>query len=114
MAAIALVRLGLLLSLSAVLSTYLASSGPAPFLPQYFFANFTEYTAPLSQSPPYINGVPDAPFYATRGATYYDWTRKAMIEERYDYCVNIFPEGNNYPCTFFNANNISYLIRQNT
>ena len=48
-----------------------------------------------------------------QGVTYYDWTQQAMIEERYDYCVNIFPEGNMYPCTFFNTNNISYLIRNN-
>jgi hypothetical protein len=97
-----------------VLSLGLAiTASLAPILPQYFVANFTEYTAPLTRDPPYVDGVPEAPFYASRGATYYDWTRQAMIEERYDYCVNIFPEGNMYPCTFFNANNISYLIRNN-
>ncbi len=92
----------------------LAACQPAPFLPDYFVANFTEYSAPLTSDPPYVDGVPSAPFYATRGATYYDWRRMAMIEERYDYCVNIFPEGNDFPCTFFNVNNVSYLLRHGT
>ncbi len=85
-----------------------------PVLPTAFVANFTEYTAPLTGPPPYVDGVPGAPFFASRGAVFYDWSSMSMIEERYDYCVNIFPEGNMYPCTFFNTHNVSYLLRNNT
>jgi len=33
-----------------------------------------------------------------------------MIEVRQDYCVNIFPTGNNFSCTFFNVQGAVYLI----
>ena len=85
-----------------------------PVLPIYFEADFVEYTAPYAPYPPYLNGVPPAPFWASRGKTYYDWTRKAMIEERQDFCVNIFPSNNSisndFPCTFLDVNGTSYLI----
>jgi hypothetical protein len=85
-----------------------------PVLPQAFFGNFTEFNAfQDTVGPPYVNGLPPAPFVATRGVVYYDWSQKAMIEHRYDYCVNIFPTGNNFPCTFHNINGVSYLITYN-
>jgi hypothetical protein len=91
-----------------------APGAPAPpVLPQYFQGNFTEYTAPLTGPPPYVNGVPDAPFVASRGFVYYDWDLESMIEERHDYCVNIFSFGNDFPCTFQNVNGTSYLITFN-
>ena len=91
----------------------LAADVLPPILPVFFEGNFTEYYAPLAGPPPYFNGIPPAPFRATRGAVYYDWTLKNMIEERYDYCVNIFPFGNDFPCTFQNVNGTSYLITFN-
>uniref|UniRef100_A0A0G4GGD5 Uncharacterized protein n=1 Tax=Chromera velia CCMP2878 TaxID=1169474 RepID=A0A0G4GGD5_9ALVE len=86
------------------------TSPTPPVLPEAFTCNFTEYTAPLTAAPPLAHGMPEPPFKATRGFTYYDWSRKAMIEERYDYCVNVFPFGNDFPCTFFNVDGVSYLI----
>ena len=84
-----------------------------PVLPVQFLGQFTEYYAPLAPSPPYENGLPPAPLTATRGNVFYDWTLKNMIEERLDYCVNIFPFGNDFPCTFQNVNGTSYLITFN-
>ena len=88
----------------------------APTLPEHFESDFTEYTAFRSQEapPPYDNGVPPPPFKASRGKTFYDWSIKAMIEYRYDFCVNIFEFSNNFPCTFFNINMTTYLISNGT
>jgi hypothetical protein len=81
-----------------------------PLIPEFFTCNFTEFTAPLTGPPPYVNGVPQPPFKATRGHTFYDWHVKNLIEVRVDYCVNIFPTMNNtFPCTFWNINGTSYL-----
>eukprot|EP00759_Apiculatamorpha_spiralis_P006917 PhF_6_TR14129/c0_g1_i3/m.22597 len=35
-----------------------------------------------------------------------------MIEKRFDYCVNIFPTGNNFSCVFHNINATSYLLTE--
>ena len=85
-----------------------------PNMPEQFSTTFTEFTAPLTGPPPYLNGVPQAPFWASRGTTYYDWTHRRMIEVRTDYCVNIWNFSNMFPCTFHNINGISYLISFNT
>lgn len=84
-----------------------------PVLPEFFQGNFTEFVAPLAGPPPYVNGVPPAPFGATRGAVFYDWTLGNMIEQRFDHCINIFPSGYDFPCTFHNINSTSYLITFN-
>lgn len=81
-----------------------------PVLPIYFEGEFVEFTAPLAPSPPYANGIPPPPFKASRGKVYYDWQRRSMIEERLDYCVNIFEGGNSFNCTFQNVNGTSFLI----
>jgi hypothetical protein len=83
-------------------------------LPFYFQGEFVEFTAPLTNPPPYVNGIPQAPFYASRGKVYYDWTLEAMIEERLDYCVNIFPDGNDFSCVFFNIQGATYLLSNDT
>lgn len=84
-----------------------------PILPTAFTCEFTEFTAANAGSPPYVNGVPplnSAPFFAGSGRTYYDWNTKNMIEQRFDYCVNIFGYDNRFPCNFTNVNGTSYLI----
>lgn len=81
-----------------------------PRLPSHFFGSFLEYEAPNTTSPPYVNGLPEAPFQTTQGAVFYDWSLEAMVEERFTNCVNIFPSGNNFPCTFYNVNATSYLV----
>lgn len=92
----------------------LASAQQAPLLPTAFYGKFVEYTAPDAKSPPYIDGVPQAPFYGSRGRVYYDWRTKDMIEVREDFCVNIFSFSNLFPCTFHNTKGTSYLISFNT
>ncbi len=84
-----------------------------PVLPDFFQGNFTEFVAPLAGPPPYFNGIPSAPFRATRGAVFYDWTLGNMIEQRFDHCINIFPTGFDFPCTFHNVNGTSYFITFN-
>lgn len=86
----------------------------APSLPEHFSADFTEFTAPLAVKPPFVNGEPPAPFWGTRGKTYYDWPNRRMIEIRKDFCVNIFGFSNLFPCTFHNINGTSYLYSENT
>jgi hypothetical protein len=84
-----------------------------PLLQTSFQANFIEYTAPLTKPPPYISGVPEAPFIATRGEVYFDGTR--MIEIRKDYCIDIFPGVSQAgSCVFLNTNNKVYFIRNDT
>ena len=89
-----------------------------PILPQYYEANFVEYTALTAPPPPYINGLPPAAppsrLYSSKGFTYYDWSVKSMIEQRFEYCVNVFPFSNNFSCSFVNVNNISYLTSNGT
>jgi len=104
----------LIIVVSMLCCCHSQSQSPPP-LPQAFQCNFTEYTAPQTGSPPYVDGLPSPPFYASRGTTYYDWSRQAMIEVRYDYCVNIFPSFEpTFPCIFHNVNQTSYLISFNT
>eukprot|EP00455_Lapot_gusevi_P057404 TRINITY_DN9772_c0_g1_i3.p1 TRINITY_DN9772_c0_g1~~TRINITY_DN9772_c0_g1_i3.p1 ORF type:complete len:248 (-),score=54.54 TRINITY_DN9772_c0_g1_i3:140-811(-) len=91
-----------------------ALSALPPLLPPAFYGEFIEYTAPLAPPPPYVNGLPPPPFKASRGLVYYNWAEQAMIENRLDYCVNIFPTGNDFPCIFHNVNGVSYLISTNT
>lgn len=47
-----------------------------PDLPTAFYGKFTEFTAPKTASPPFKDGVPDAPFIASRGAHYPKFFRK--------------------------------------
>ena len=75
---------------------------------------FEPLSAPQTLAPPYLNGLPQAPFKATHGRVFYDWSLRAMIEQRDTYCVNIFPDGNDFPCTFQNVGGVSYLISTNT
>ena len=83
----------LLLALAAVAAGAAVEAHEPPVLPQFFQGEFVEYTAPLTGPPPYVDGLPQPPYYASRGRVYYDWTQPvpAMIEVREDYCVNIFP-----------------------
>jgi hypothetical protein len=103
----------LLFAAESLVAVTVATSILPPVLPVFFQGNFTEFTAPIAGSPPYVNGIPPAPFRATRGAVFYDWSLKSMIEERYDHCINIFPGGFDFPCTFHNVNGTSYLITFN-
>ena len=100
---------------AALVLTLVASAMDLPpRLPEGFYGDFIEYDAPLAGTPPYPNGVPPPPFKATRGKMFYDWSRQAMIEVRYDYCVNIFPWSNDFSCIFFNVNGTSYLMSNGT
>ena len=55
-------------------------------------------------------GIPPPPYSAGRGMTYYDWSYKAMREVYLDFCVPIFPNGNNWKCDFLNVNAVSFPI----
>jgi len=90
----------------------LVELAPSPTWPQHFTTNWTIYDVPALTAPPYPspNGIPDPPYCAGRGLTYYDWKIKSMIEKYYDFCVPIFPGGNKWKCDFLNTKAVSYLI----
>lgn len=56
----------------SVLGVAMGSPAP-PTLPQAFQGKFTEYSAVMARHPPYANGLPPAPYKASRGEVYYDW-----------------------------------------
>ena len=99
---------------AALTTTAVSSPSTPPMLPTFFEGDFLEYTATSAYPPPYVDGIPQPPYYASRGKVHYDWTRKAMIEERLDHCVNIFSFPNTFPCTFFNVMGTSYLLSSGT
>jgi hypothetical protein len=35
---------------------------------------------------------------------------RSMVEQYYDFCVPIFPAGNNWTCHFVNTQSVSYLV----
>jgi len=83
-----------------------------PSWPDQFVMNWTLYYAPqITNQPPYSNnGIPNPPYCAGRGSTFYDWSTSSMLEVYDDFCVPIFPNGSNWRCHFLNTQNIAYLI----
>ena len=51
------------------------------------------------------------PHQILRGETYYDWNKKSMTERYLDKCIDIFPDGRDYPCQFLSVQDVTYLIR---
>lgn len=82
---------------------------PVGYSPQMQM-NWTMYSAtdfyPL---PPYAN-EPPAPYTAARGTTYYDFKKLSMVEIYHDWCIPIFPNGNDWKCIFLNTHNTTWLI----
>ncbi len=92
-----------------------------PQLPIRFKATWTlfEVAADLDltvSSPP-----PDGPPFAAipegaragRGVVYYDWEQRKVVEEHFDFCVPIFPGGDDFPCRFLGVEDKAYLITFN-
>ena len=90
-----------------------------PLLPEFFTTNFVEYTQTGQAEgwlPPYVDGIPPGPTRVGRGQTYYDSNKNAMIETRFDYCLDIFPTHPlpEWACSFHNVDGVSYMISWET
>ena len=85
-----------------------------PSLPEFFISEGIQYVSSANTSPPFPkNNVPDPPYSAGRMKSFYDWSKRAMVEHYLDECVPIFPQmtkGERFECTFLNINETSYLI----
>jgi hypothetical protein len=66
--------------LTAVSLMGISRAAQLPVLPTAFFGQFTEYTAPQTVPPPFIDGIPQAPIYASRGLVYYE----ILVPPRHD------------------------------
>ena len=99
--------------------THHPGSEEPPTIPEYWHSTGIQYISSPDTPPPFPhnNGVPAAPYVAGRMETYYDWSRRSMIEHYLDECVPIFPQaGPNDPgfeCSFVNVNETSFLITYN-
>eukprot|EP00117_Sycon_ciliatum_P040162 scpid93606/ scgid29556/ len=84
---------------------------PKDHWPEKWISDWTLYhVLPEDPTPPYADGKVPEQSRKGRGRTYYDWSKLAIIEEYYDFCVPIFVEGHNFTCHFLNVNNVSYFI----
>eukprot|EP00757_Euglenozoa_sp_SAG-D1_P023649 gene23649-9852_t len=86
-----------------------------PLLPEFFVMNGIQYLSSENVHPPYPHdNVPDPPYTAGRMKTFYDWSKRAMIEHYLDECVPIFPQmasgDPGFECMFLNVNETSFLI----
>ena len=73
--------------------------------------NWTIYNVPAENPwPPYTDDVIAPPYCAGRANSYYDWSKRALLEMYHDFCVPIFQNGSNWRCHFLNVNDTVYLI----
>lgn len=85
-----------------------AGSPFEPVLPEYFTTEWYYYDVPGDPPPPY-DRTPDTGVRG-HGYTYYDWSKKAMVEVYEDVCVNRFPEGHRFPCKFVHVGDTAYFL----
>jgi hypothetical protein len=81
----------------------------APLLPEQFSMQWSMFEFSSNDRPPFTE-IPK-PYQTLRGTTHYDWTKKSMTEIYYDKCIDIFPNGRDFPCQFTSVDEKTYLIR---
>lgn len=82
---------------------------PPPLLPTAYSMNWDMYEFSGSQRPP--RAELSQPLGVIHGSTYYDWSRKSMTEIYRERCIDIFPEGRDYPCQFTSIADKTFFIR---
>ncbi len=68
-----------------------------------------EFTLPNDKRPP-LASIPKE-HSLLRGMTHYDARGGKMTEIYYDKCIDIFPEGRDFPCRFLSLGDKTYFIR---
>lgn len=79
-----------------------------PVLPSAFVTEWYYYNVRSDTPPPY-DRTPDAAVKG-HGYTYYDWSKRAMVEVYEDVCVNRFPSGHQFPCKFIHVGEVAYFV----
>ena len=82
---------------------------PAPLLPNAYSMNWDMYEFAGGERPPRAEMT--QPFGVIHGSTHYDWSRKSMTEMYRERCIDIFPEGRDYPCQFTSIADQTFFIR---
>lgn len=77
-------------------------------LPEYYSMRWDMHEFPSAQRPPFIE-IPQ-PGSVIHGKTYYDWSRQSITEIYQERCIDIFPEGRDFPCQFLSVKEKTYLI----
>ena len=102
-----------------------------PTYPEHWISNWTMYTVFKGYekySPPYNGAPPSAlvaeqDYHISYGTTYYDsnWTKPgssvpvgAMMEKYDKKCLPIFPNGNDYSCSFISLGDIAFFLAGET
>lgn len=79
------------------------------YLPNQFTLSWRIIDSPTTSRPPYSH--PPAHANIGLGKTYYDWKKRAVAEEYYNFCIPLFPAGNHFRCKFLGIEDKAYLIK---
>ena len=84
-----------------------------PINPNYYIMDWVVYTTDEKHTPP-ITDLKEGEYRLKGyGRTYYDWTRRSMLESWDTFCVPIFENPDTefkFPCKFLNTGEVSYLL----
>jgi hypothetical protein len=105
----------------SLLGTMLLVSGfgveMPPAIPEHWSSRGVQYLSGAGLPPPYAatGGIPPPPFTEGRMRTFYDWSKRAMVEHYLDRnCVPIWPQAKptdpGFECSFININETSFLV----
>lgn len=80
----------------------------APLLPHKFSMDWRMHEFKSNSRPPVALNQNS---HVIRGSTYYDWDRHSMTEIYRDQCIDIFPEGRDFPCQFTSVGSKTFFIK---
>ncbi len=77
-----------------------------PINPEFYTVNWLIFTTNSTLTPPLDNLKEGEYRFKGNGTTYYDWSKRSMLEDYHDFCVPIFEKPNrdfHFPCKFLNT-----------
>jgi hypothetical protein len=86
------------------------STNAAPLLPEVFSMNWQMYEIESDQRPPFDDAAAISRG-VIHGSTYYNWKERKMTEIYRERCIDIFPDGRDFPCQFTSIGNQTYFIK---
>ena len=105
------------LLLSAMLLGSTSHADRPPRIPEHWSSTGVQFISSPHAPPPFAatGGVPPAPYTSGRMVSFYDWSKRAMVEHYMDRnCVPIWPQARptdpGFECTFLNVNETSFLV----